>query len=204
MTANQIAYKNAVETERHNRATEALTKEQNLLTERTVDETRRHNIVYEGETGRHNVVTEGISADANTIAWMHNLAMDTEAQRHQRAVESETSRHNQAMEQENTRHNTQSEANEAVAAQGRQNQGMAALTQADTAQRKADSEIELNKSRSKQSDAQAGLNKAQTVGQYFNVVTGTERELRDIYTWAHDNKKDLAWDLFSIFHPSGD
>lgn len=55
MTANQIAYWNVVEYERHNKASEAETYRHNSAQE---VETNRHNVVMEVETNRHNVVTE--------------------------------------------------------------------------------------------------------------------------------------------------
>lgn len=80
MTRNQIEYFNAVESKRHNLASE---KEANRSNRAREVETNRHNVVTEGETNRHNVASE---VEINR----HNVATEREATRHNVVVEQQT------------------------------------------------------------------------------------------------------------------
>lgn len=122
MTQNQIAYKNARELERHNKASEAeMTRHQqmsealqrwsNALTnyqiavnnahyQRMDAETERanrareyQNLIGLGETQRSNAANEYIRTIGNQI----EAAKASETSRHQKAVETETQRYNDAL-----------------------------------------------------------------------------------------------------------
>lgn len=156
MTANQISYKNAVETERHNRAMEALQERQTDIQQQSADETKRHNIVYEGETGRHNVVTEGISSDANTIMYLHNLATEDITSRHyynQDVVAQQNADTNQQNADTNAKNATTNVINANVNEQN-----------ADVLAKKTDAEInEMN--------TQSALNNARRYQTYFDIFS---------------------------------
>lgn len=74
MTANQIAYWNYVENQRHNLSTEA---EQN-----------RSNLAQEEERKRANLASERLTKEQNTINRVHLGRMDSETNRHNVATES--------------------------------------------------------------------------------------------------------------------
>lgn len=122
MTQNQIAYKNARELERHNRATEeelsrhqlmqeALSRWSNALqnyqiavnqahyqrmdaeTERANRARENQNLIGIQETARSNVANEYIRTMSNRI----ESAKASETSRHQHAVETETKRYNDAL-----------------------------------------------------------------------------------------------------------
>lgn len=65
MTQNQIAFYNAVENVRHNKATEFETNRSNVARE---TETHRSNVAVETETHRHNVVTENETTRHNKVS----------------------------------------------------------------------------------------------------------------------------------------
>lgn len=80
MTYMQTLWAQHVETQRANRAKEALTAQQNE------------------ETNRHNLVTEELSAKDLNEKIRHQIAQDTETMRHNLVSEAEISRHNEATE----------------------------------------------------------------------------------------------------------
>lgn len=133
MTHNQIDFKSAVETERHNREMEKLTGESQA-------ETARHNKAFEAETNRanlakesentrsnqarekednrSNVVNEGIRSAANTINYTLGMLGVTETRRHNTSQEKIDSvrntyeiNHWQTMDTETNRHNVENENN---------------------------------------------------------------------------------------------
>lgn len=102
MTNNQIAYMNALETQRANLAKEGLGSA-------TLEETKRSNISNEsikggtlGESIRHNMTTESVAVGQLGVS----QRMADETARSNKAKEYETSRSNIAKEQENVRSNT--------------------------------------------------------------------------------------------------
>lgn len=88
VTKNEIDFRSVLETERHNRVTEAETERSNRVVEQ---ETNRHNIAYETETNRHNVITENETM-------RNHIAVETETYRSNVARETETHRANVAQE----------------------------------------------------------------------------------------------------------
>lgn len=128
MTHNQIDFRNAKETERHNRAMEELTGQ-------SQSETVRHNLAVENETNRANLAGEMLKSSANAETNRSNLAR--EALTHeanvlnyslgQQQVQlgygqlSESTRHNKNAEklgyfnyQETNRHNVEQESTNAL------------------------------------------------------------------------------------------
>lgn len=106
MTRNQIAFKEAVETNRHNRAVE--------------EETFRSNRAREAEITRSNVIQEII-----TRQQIANI----------KAQNAETARHNYVMEQETNRHNIAQENVNFLSSQVAGLQARASLRQAAVAER---------------------------------------------------------------------
>lgn len=81
MTANQIAYANYVESNRHNLASESETSKHNRTTEdvayKNWSEVVRHNKVGEGETHRHNVQNELFNIGTLNENIRHNKRSET-------------------------------------------------------------------------------------------------------------------------------
>ena len=70
VTHNQIDFRNAKETERHNRAMEELTGQ-------SQGETVRHNLAMESETNRANLASEALKSSVNTETNRANLARES-------------------------------------------------------------------------------------------------------------------------------
>lgn len=109
MTANQIAYRNSVETARHNREMERLTGEAQSEQRRSnlsrEAETNRSNLATEAETARANQARESLTHQTNVINSSHFSSMDAETLRTHMANEdiekyraTEQARHNVASE----------------------------------------------------------------------------------------------------------
>lgn len=109
MTRNQILYRQNVETERSNRAGEALTAARDAETKRShlatefetnrsnvarEQETLRSNLARELETNRHNISDEALTAQRNKIQASYNAGYLGELNRSNLARELETTRHN--------------------------------------------------------------------------------------------------------------
>jgi hypothetical protein len=193
MTQNQIAYKNATELERHNRATEA-------------------------EQNRHQVVAEALQKWANALQNYqiavnnaHYVRMDAETSRANKARESETFRSDVAGEYIREHANRISAAN--VAETARHQRVMETLQ--DELNK---STQELNYARSSEAEATAGLRGAQTVtegyrpGQIVNEIDltnssanlnrerlGTEKTIQIVNsTQAVRNVTQATGDVFKV------
>lgn len=112
MTGNAIQWYRSLEENRHNRATEKLSRDANRLTRDTLSETSRHNRVAEGETHRSNLRNEDLKyyqareqARSNRANELLSFQRNSETERSNRANEeikhvqnAETERSNRANE----------------------------------------------------------------------------------------------------------
>lgn len=130
MLAVQVQYRDVLEKERHNRATERQARSE-------LEENRRHNITTEWETERSHKAGENISLLNLQETSRHNVAVENEAYRHNVAYEEETRRHNVVGENETQRHNLASEALQSQQVAAQKMQAQASLQQAAAAEQQA-------------------------------------------------------------------
>lgn len=167
MTANQIAYWNLSETNRHNIATEGETgrhnRQQESIDLSKLEETKRSNVANEKETNRSNLAREAETHRSNTVRESIDLGQFNENIRHNKASErtnqqnadtnvkladetirsnkereTETKRSNLVNEAERARSNKASEEAAMIAAQARIEQAKAAQKSAEAAAKQAE------------------------------------------------------------------
>lgn len=189
MLAQQVAYWNYVETNRHNLATEALTGRELDIKASALAEDVRHNKETESiswfnaqENARHNRETESVS-------WYNAK----ESQRHNRVTENI----GWFSAQESQRHNIATESTARLSATGTLLRGQAALQTAGSNARKVQSEIELNKRRGSEIDAEIALKNEQARSQksqrFVNWTSGARNIVQSVTGISSEVRSWLFW-----------
>lgn len=157
MTQNQIAFYKAKNEAQHYQVSDAETNRANLAREA---ETYRSNVAREAETNRSNIATEQERERANRASEANSRYATNVNRQHYERLDAETNRSNLANEKvktdtlgetkrSNLEYESQGRANvesKKIEAEGRSNQGKAALKQADTSeQRRVDDWINNNR-----------------------------------------------------------